>query len=133
MLALFLDWIITIGNSSSASTKICQKRHLYPATVRSQAPFPALLPVAAPRPAKERETDRCLFTQANRPGMTKCLSEFELILDLNLFESCENVLVNEKGIYQSVTKATRKKISEFSKQELSRSYGLPHTSRTLCH
>ena len=26
VLALFLDWIIIIGNSSSASTKICQKR-----------------------------------------------------------------------------------------------------------
>ena len=29
VLVLFLDWIITIGNSSSASTKICQKQHLF--------------------------------------------------------------------------------------------------------
>ena len=30
VLALFLHWIITIGNSSSASTKNCQQRHLFP-------------------------------------------------------------------------------------------------------
>ena len=35
MLALFLDWIITIGNSSSASTKICYKRHLFPRLILS--------------------------------------------------------------------------------------------------
>ena len=30
VLALLFDWIIIIWNSSSASTKICQKRHLFP-------------------------------------------------------------------------------------------------------
>ena len=29
VLALFLDWKIRIANSSTASTKICQKRHLF--------------------------------------------------------------------------------------------------------